>query len=95
MNHWIVLFKDEPEMAAVREKHFADHVAYLTSQPEIFVDGTSLAISEDANPTGGMWIVKSDNREDIVKLIDGDPMYQSGHRYYEIFATGKQLSTGQ
>ena len=91
MNHWIVLFTDTPEMIAVREKHFDDHIAYLTSHPEIFVDGTALASEEGAKPTGGMWIVKATNRDDIVQLINGDPMYQSGHRKYEIFATGKQL----
>ena len=92
MNHWIVLFTDTPEMIAVREKHFADHIAYLTAHTEIFVDGTSLAPTEGADPTGGMWIVKAKNRNDIVELIKGDPMYQSGHRKFEIFATGKVLS---
>ncbi|MCY4333577.1 MAG: YciI family protein [Litoreibacter sp.] len=93
MNHWIVYFQDNPEMLVVREKHFADHVAYLTSQPDIFVDGTSLSATEDAAPTGGMWIVKANSRDKIVRLIEGDPMFQSGHRTYEIFATGKVLST--
>ena len=93
MNHWIVIFRDAPEMQAVREKHFADHVAYLTSQPHIFVDGTSLAPEEGTAPVGGMWIVQADDRKDIVTLIEGDPMFKSGHRDYEIFATGKQLST--
>lgn len=92
MNHWIVLFKDAPEMLAVREKHFQDHVAYLTAQPELFVDGASLATVEESNPIGGIWIVKARNRDAIVKLIEGDPMYQSGHRSFEIFATGKRLS---
>ena len=94
MNHWIVIFKDSPEMLTVREKHFNDHLTYLHAQPEIFVDGTSLAPEEGANPTGGLWIVKATNRDDIEKLIEGDPMYQSGHRTYEIFATGKRLSVG-
>ncbi len=92
MNHWIVLFTDTPEMIAVREKHFDDHIAYLKAHPEIFVDGTALAPEEGSNPTGGMWIVKATNRDNIVQLIQGDPMYLSGHRKYEIFATGKQLS---
>ncbi len=30
MNHWIVIVEDSPEMLAVHEKHFADHVSYLT-----------------------------------------------------------------
>lgn len=91
LNHWIVLFYDTKDMLAVREKRFADHVAYLTARPEIFVDGTSLYPEEGASPTGGMWIVKARNADDIVDLIEGDPMYQSGHRTYQIFATGKQL----
>jgi uncharacterized protein YciI len=92
MNHWIVLFQDAPEMLDVREKHFADHVAYLTSQSDIFVDGASLSTKEGGAPTGGMWIVKAKSKEKIVRLIEGDPMFQSGHRTYEIFATGKVLS---
>lgn len=91
MNHWIVIFEDAPEMIAVRERLFADHVAYLTAQPDIFVDGTSLSTEEGADPTGGMWIVKAANKDNIVRLIKGDPMYQSGHRSYKIFATGKTL----
>ena len=93
MNYWIVLFKDAPELLEVREKHFSDHVAYLTSQPDIFVDGTSLSATEGAAPTRGMWIVKANSKDKIVRLIEGDPMFQSGHRTYEIFATGKVLST--
>lgn len=91
MNHWIVIFEDAPEMLAVREDCFADHVAYLTAQTEIFVDGTSLSAEEGAAPTGGLWIVRATNRDDIIQLIQGDPMYQSGHRTYRIFATGKVL----
>lgn len=93
MNHWIVLFEDQPELLDIRAKYFDAHVKYLTSQPHIFVDGTSLADEEGNAPCGGMWIVKSNNREDIVDLIEGDPMYQSGARRYKIFATGKVLST--
>ena len=92
MNHWIVFFQDAPEMFAVREKYFDDHVAYLTSQPDIFVDGTSLSPNEGEAPTGGMWIVKARSKDEIVQLIEGDPMFRSGHRTYEIFATGKVLS---
>ena len=75
MNHWIVLFQDAPEMLEVRENHFAEHVAYLTSQPDIFVDGTSLSATEGGAPTGGMWIVKTSSRDKIVRLIEGDPMF--------------------
>ncbi|MFC6637690.1 hypothetical protein GV827_19735 [Sulfitobacter sp. JBTF-M27] len=94
MNHWIVLFRDTPDMLSVREKHFANHVAYLTAHTEIFVEGMSLSDEEDADPKGGMWIVQAVDRDDIVGLIEGDPMYQSGHRTYEIYATGKVLSLG-
>ena len=93
MNHWIVLFEDGPRMQDVRAKYFDAHVKYLTSQPQIFVDGASLTAEDDSAPSGGMWIVKSDNREDILALIEGDPMYQSGARDFKIFATGKILST--
>ena len=92
MNHWIVIFEDSPEMLAVREKHFADYVSYLTGHLEIFVDGTSLSPAEREKPTGGLWIVRAKDRQAIVRLIEGDPMYQSGFRQFEIFATGKDLS---
>ena len=36
LNRWIVLFNDAREMLAVREKNFADPVAYLTAQRENF-----------------------------------------------------------
>lgn len=94
MNHWIVIFQDAPEMLELRKTLFEAHVAYLTSQPDIFVDGTSLAESETTPPVGGMWIVQAESRDDIIKLIEGDPMFQPEFRQFEIFATGKRLSTG-
>ena len=93
MNHWIVIFQDGREMLARREQHFSAHVAYLTSQPEIFVDGASLSEDEDSPPSGGIWIVQARNRTDIVRLIEGDPMYHPEHRTYQIFATNKRLTT--
>lgn len=92
MNHWIVVFEDHPELLTLRETHFKDHVAYLTSRPELFVDGTGLSPEEGAAPTGGMWIVQATDRADIVKLIEGDPMYRPELRSYQIFATGKRLN---
>ena len=93
MNHWIVLFDDAPEMQEIRAEHFGAHIDYLTSHPQIFVDGASLALAEGGAPCGGIWIVKSNNREDIVALIEGDPMYRSGRRKFKIYATGKTFST--
>ncbi len=94
LNHWLVLFEDAPEMLKVREKYFVSHLDYLASQSDIFVDGAPLSPNEGAVPTGGMWIVKARSRDEIVQLIDGDPMFQSGHRTFQIFATGKVLTTG-
>lgn len=91
MNHWIEIFKDNPEMLAVREKHFADHLTFLNQRSEIFVEGTQPSFNEGEQLTGGMWIVKTKDRQTIVQLIEGDPMYQSGFRQFEIFATGKVL----
>ena len=93
MNHWIVIFQDRPEMLARREQHFTAHVAYLTSRPEIFVDGASLSATESTPPSGGIWIVQARDRAAIVRLIEGDPMYHPQHRTYQIFATNKRLST--
>ena len=92
MNHWIVIFQDSPEMLARREQHFSAHVAYLTSRPEIFVDGASLSKNENSPPSGGIWIVQARNRADIVHLIEADPMFHPELRTYQIFATNKRLS---
>lgn len=92
MNHWIVIFKDQPQMLEVRKQFFSDHVAYLTSQSDIFVDGASLSESESADPQGGIWIVKANDRDHIVNLIENDPMYRKNLREYQIFATGKTFS---
>ncbi|WP_171206966.1 YciI family protein [Ruegeria sp. HKCCA0235A] len=92
MNHLIVLFEDEPEMSAVREQLFVDHLTYLTAQPHILVDGASLAPNGTAKPVGGLWIVNAVDRDSIVRLIEGDPLFRSGHRTFRIFSTGKQLS---
>ena len=44
---------------------------FLLMEPRIEGEGSA--------PVGGMWIVKAINKETIVALIEGDPMYQSGH----------------
>lgn len=93
MNHWIVSFDDAAKMQEIRAGHFGAHLDYLTSHTEIFVDGASLALPEGSPPCGGIWIVKSDNQEDVIALIDGDPMYRSGHRKFKIYTTGKTFST--
>ncbi len=91
MNHWVVIFNDAPEMVEMRKQYFQDHIAYLTAQRGIFVDGASLAESEDASPEGGIWIVCAKDRESIVRLIEGDPIYRRDLREYRIYATGKQF----
>lgn len=95
MNHWIVIFKDEPGMAEHRKAYFPDHLAYLTSRKDIFLDGGSLAEKEGETPTGGIWIVRATERDEIVRLIEGDPMYRPELRRYQIFATGKKFSVAE
>lgn len=92
MNHWVVIFTDAPQMLERRKTHFEKHVAYLTSRTEIFLDGGSLAETEDSDPTGGIWIVRATDRDEILRLIEGDPMYSPELRSYKIFATGKRFN---
>ena len=90
-----MIFTDAPEMLEWRKTHFEKHVAYLTSRPEIFLNGGSLAEAQDSDPTGGIWIVRAKDRDEIVGLIEGDPMYCPELRSYKIFATGKRFNISE
>ena len=90
-----MILTDAPEMLEWRKTHFEKHVAYLTSRPEIFLDGGSLAEAEDSDPTGGIWIVRATDRDAIVRLIEGDPICSPELRSYKIFATGKRFNISE
>ncbi|QTN37134.1 hypothetical protein HZ995_06420 [Cognatishimia activa] len=54
-----------------------------------------MAEAEDSDPTGGIWIVRATDRDEIVRLIEGDPMYCPELRSCKIFATVKRFNNAE
>lgn len=92
MTRWVVIFEDTPEMLNIRaQQHLRDaHVAYVKDHPELLIGG-GLKSDPDADFCGAMWIVETDAKSDVEKLVANDPFYQSEFRTYEIFTWGKIL----
>jgi uncharacterized protein YciI len=92
MTRWVVIFTDTPDMLAIRaKKHLRDaHVAYVKDHPELLIGG-GLRPETDANFCGAMWVVETDHKSDVEKLVANDPFYYPSFRTYEIFTWGKIL----
>ena len=92
MIRWAVIFKDKPEMLDIRaKKDLRDaHVAYAKEHPELLIGG-GLKPSENEPFCGAMWIVETNTRDEVEKLIENDPFYYPDYRSYEIYTWGKIL----
>lgn len=92
MTRWAVIFRDTPEMLNVRARQeLRDaHVAYAKSHPELLIGG-GLKPKPNEDFCGALWIVESQSKAEVEKLIQEDPFYFPEYRQFEIFAWGKLL----
>lgn len=92
MTRWAVIFKDHPDMMAIRaDKSRRDaHVTYVKAHPELLIGG-GLRPDAEADFSGALWIVELDSKAKVEALISADPFYLPELRSYEIFAWGKIL----
>ena len=92
MTRWVVIFRDTMEMLDIRARRdLRDaHVAYAKQHPELLIGG-GLKPEVDADFCGALWVIETDEKEDVEKLIVNDPFYHPEYRSYEIFTWGKLL----
>lgn len=92
MTRWAVMFRDAPEMLAIRaDKSRRDaHVAFAKARPELLIGG-GLKPAPGGDFCGALWIVEAENRDEVETLIRADPFFVEAYRCFEIFTWGKIL----
>jgi uncharacterized protein YciI len=75
---WAITCEDNPDTAAIREKHLTPHREYLTSQKGILVLAGATQNDAGTEATGSLFVVNVDSREKAQAFSDGDPFAQNG-----------------
>lgn len=77
---FIVQFEDKPGVAELRQKLFADHIAFLDSKKDqVLVPGSMREIPSD-KPLGGLWIVEAKDEAEVREIFKDDPFWTNGMR---------------
>ncbi|MEY4761281.1 MAG: hypothetical protein RLZZ200_1137 [Pseudomonadota bacterium] len=77
---FLLRFTDKPDSMAIRQRHLAEHVAWLDAHAdEVIVAGT-LRVAQEDPPLAAIWIVRADSAEAVLALSDGDPFWVHGLR---------------
>jgi uncharacterized protein len=92
---YAVLFTDNPDHAAARQRLMPDHLAFLAKNAErIRAAGP---ISEGGSAAGGLWLVEAANAADVAALTQSDPFWPTGLRqsvrvleWTQVFADGRR-----
>jgi len=75
---WAIVCEDNPDTAAIREKHLVPHRAYLQSQKGILVLAGATQNDAGTEATGSLFVVNVDSRAKAKAFSDGDPFAQNG-----------------
>lgn len=77
---FIVQFEDKPNQGELRQKLFADHIAFLDRNKEqVLVPGSMREVPTD-KPLGGLWIVEAPDAEAVKEIFKDDPFWVNGLR---------------
>src|SRR5260370_26788438 len=77
---YVVLFDDDASRAAMRERHMADHLAFLEHNARAIQAAGPLTDAKDGSAAGGLWLVEADSLEDVSALYQSDPFWPTGLR---------------
>ncbi len=77
---YAVLFEDNDEFAHVRPKFMADHLQFLADNGDTINAAGPMKDASTLDPAGGLWIVETDNREQVQALVEADPFWPPGLR---------------
>lgn len=93
-----VLLEDDPARADMRQRHMADHLAFLTRHAAAIHAAGPLTDSADGAPAGGLWLVEAGDAAAVRRLVESDPFWPTGLRkavrvlaWTRVFADGKTL----
>lgn len=97
---FVVTFVDNNEMAHMRQKHMAAHLAFLEANRESIEAAGPLFRSDDDQGAGGMWIVEAGSANAVHDLVKSDPFWPTGLRksylvlrWKQVFANGSRLAS--
>ena len=77
---FIVQFEDKPGVTELRQKLFAEHIAFLDRQKDkVLVAGSVREIPSD-KPLGGLWIVEADDEAGVRDVFKDDPFWVNDMR---------------
>jgi hypothetical protein len=87
---FIARFTNKPERTAELPQHYPAHVEWLKkNESSILVPG-AIRTELDANPIGGLWIVRAETKAEVEALFRTDPFWINGLRQsYEILYWSK------
>lgn len=75
---WAIVCEDNPDTAAIREKHLAPHREHLTSSKGILVLAGATQNDAGTEATGSLFVVNVDSRAKAKAFSDADPFAQHG-----------------
>lgn len=98
MPFFAVLFEDDAARAdAVRQRHMAEHLAFLEGHAGVVHAAGPLREALDGTPAGGLWLVEAADSDTVDTLVRSDPFWLTGLRrsvrvlaWTQVFADGKR-----
>lgn len=93
---YCVTFQDNPGQEHQRQKHMADHLAFLTTLGPQMIGAGPLFDGSDGR--GGMWLVEAESAADVQGLVEQDPFWPTGLRksveileWRQVFRNGQRV----
>ncbi|MCE8522614.1 hypothetical protein KBY30_16595 [Ruegeria pomeroyi] len=73
-----VTFQDSPGKENLRQRHMAEHLAFLASHGAAILGAGPLF--DGPQGRGGMWLIEAATRADVQTLVEKDPFWPTGLR---------------
>ena len=93
-----VLFEDNPDSGDIRKQHILEHLKFLELHKER-INAAGPLLDKDHTAAGGLWLVDSEDYNDVMQLVEQDPFWSTGLRqsvrilqWRQVFANGQTLA---
>jgi uncharacterized protein YciI len=84
MARWVCVFEDGPELLIIREQRRALHHEFLRRNASRIRRAGALC-PPGSPPTGALWLLDVENRDEAVALIEQDPYFDARYRRYQLY----------
>ena len=91
-----VTFQDNPGKEHLRQRHMAEHLAFLATQGAAIRGAGPLF--DGTQGRGGMWLIEAATRADVQALVEQDPFWPTGLRrevtileWRQVFCDGRPI----